>query len=79
MTTETKSAKPKSRALPVEPGEWTPEHDLVVFRRVQKLLAEVPPQAMGRMRGYLSHLVATTSWNHGPGDLPLLPQVESLR
>jgi hypothetical protein len=57
MTNDTKPAKPKSRALPVEPNDWTPEHDLVVFRRVQRLLAEVPYSAMYRMRGYLHQLL----------------------
>ena len=43
--------------LPDDPEQWKPEHDLLVFRRVEKLLSRVPDQAWPRTQAYLRELI----------------------
>lgn len=50
--------KTRKRALPTDATAWTPEHDLVVFRRAARLVDSVPNHALPRVRAYLTALLA---------------------
>jgi hypothetical protein len=38
-------------------GAWTVDDDLVIFRRIKKILDQVPDSAYGRVREYLAHVL----------------------
>ncbi len=43
--------------LPTDNGVWTVDDDLQVFRRIKKILDQVPDPAWARVRDYLAHVL----------------------